>query len=246
MDDEKLPLLSGKSTEAGASSSKHWLTRRQVMQKLLAGMGGALASPAILAAHPVYRHLGAESAFWQTESKAGAERWAPEFLNQTQNETLVAIAERMVPGSTQAQVNRIIDRLLTVDSAPNRTNFLSSLAALDHEAQQKYGRKFSVISPNQQNDVLSLCSAEKASPDKDIPADPDDLPPPKAPVTCGDHFENLKGWIVGTFYATEPGMRELGWTEDFYFDQLPGCQHEAEHASGASSFTIAAAVEKSS
>lgn len=246
MGDEKLPVLSGKSIEAGASSSKHWLTRRQAMQKLLAGVGGALASPAILAAHPVYRHLGAESAFWQTDTQAATERWAPQFLNQTQNETLVAIAERMVPGSTQAQVNRIIDRLLTVDSAPNRTNFLSSLAALDREAQHKHGRKFAVLSPNQQDYVLSLCAADNPSPDKEIPADPDDLPPPKAPVTCRDHFENLKGWIVATFYATEPGMRELGWTEDFYFDQLPGCQNEAEHASGASSSTLSAAVEKSS
>jgi hypothetical protein len=245
VDDEK-PVLSGKSIGAGASPSKNWLTRRQAMQKLLAGVGGALAAPAIISAHPVYRHLGAESAFWQAESKAGEEGWAPQFLDQTQHQTLLPIAERMVPGSTQAQVNRIIDRLLTVDSASNRTNFLSSLTALDNEAQHKYGRRFAVLSPNQQDDVLSLCAADNPSPEKDIPADPDELPPPKAPVTRRDHFENLKGWIVGTFYATEPGMRELGWTEDFYFDQLPGCQHEAEHASGASFVTLSAAVEKPS
>jgi len=34
---------------------------------------------------------------------------------------------------------------------------------------------------------------------------------------------------VGAYYATEQGMRELGWTEDFYFEELPACQHEAEH-----------------
>jgi len=44
-----------------------------------------------------------------------------------------------------------------------------------------------------------------------------------------DHFENMKGWVVGTYYTSEVGMRELGWTGDFYFDHVPGCQHSEEH-----------------
>ena len=26
-------------------------------------------------------------------------------------------------------------------------------------------------------------------------------------------FQNLKTWISGAYYSSEPGMRELGWTE---------------------------------
>jgi len=48
-------------------------------------------------------------------------------------------------------------------------------------------------------------------------------------VTIRDHFENLKGWIVGAYYSSEPGMRELGWTDNMFFPALPGCDHSDGH-----------------
>ena len=44
------------------------------------------------------------------------------------------------------------------------------------------------------------------------------------------HFENLKEWIVGGYYSSEIGMRELGWTGQLFFDKLPGCDHPDGHA----------------
>jgi hypothetical protein len=228
LDDAKLKIFTDESCKPAAPEERRDLTRRKAIQHLLAGMAGVLSGPS-LAAHPIYRHLSAGPLLKQSDGNVPAANWRPQFLSSTQNETLVAIAEGMVPGSTQAQVNRLIDRLLTVDTEANRTNFVSSLAAFNHVAQQKYGRSFPLLSPNQREDVLAACSTAKESPAMPAPADPDDITPPKTPVTEGDHFENLKGWIVGAYYATEQGMRELGWTEDFYFEELPACQHEAEH-----------------
>jgi len=41
-------------------------------------------------------------------------------------------------------------------------------------------------------------------------------------------FENLKEWIVGAYYSSEQGMRELGWNGNYAFENYPGCEH-GEH-----------------
>ena len=38
-------------------------------------------------------------------------------------------------------------------------------------------------------------------------------------------FQNLKGWIAGAYYSSEPGMRELGWTGNVFHTEMPGCTH---------------------
>jgi Gluconate 2-dehydrogenase subunit 3 len=44
------------------------------------------------------------------------------------------------------------------------------------------------------------------------------------------HFQVLKEWIVGAYYTSEPGMRELGWTGSVFHGELPGCTHPDGHA----------------
>ncbi len=225
----KLVILPESPARSAGAAEQGGLSRREALQKMLAGIGAAMAAP-VVAAHPIHRHLASSATMAQADAKAAVAEWSPDFLDATQNQTLVAIAERIVPGSTQAQVNRIIDLLLTVDSASNQKTFVSSLSALDQQAQRKSGQPFSLLAPYQQDEVLAACASGQESHAESASDDPDEPGPEKVPLTPRDHFENLKGWIVGTYYATEVGMRELGWTEDFYFDELPGCQHEGEHA----------------
>lgn len=52
----------------------------------------------------------------------------------------------------------------------------------------------------------------------------------KKQITLYAHFENLKGWISGTYYSSEAGM-ELGWTGDYVFEKCPGCTHPDGHYS---------------
>ena len=243
MNAAKLPLIADKNSDGTHESFR--LTRREALQKLLTGLAGVLAHPAVASAHPIFRHLASESTLQQVDAKVAGDGWHPEFLDLVQNDTLVAIAERIVPGSKQVQVNRIIDLLLTVDTVPNQKRLLSSLIALDGEARQKYEKQFAILTAKQQDDVLAACSAAKPSLSPAEPADPDELGPPRELITSRDHFENLKAWIVGAYYATEQGMRELGWTEDFYFDELPGCDQEGAHPGGTGSGTNAGAGENS-
>ena len=68
---------------------------------------------------------------------AGDADWTPEFLDTFQNESLNALAERMVPGSTNAKVNRFIDLLLTVDTQENQKKFVASLGAFEAESRSR-------------------------------------------------------------------------------------------------------------
>jgi hypothetical protein len=45
-----------------------------------------------------------------------------------------------------------------------------------------------------------------------------------------DYFEHLKGWVGTAYYSSEPGMKELGWDGENFFESLPGCEHADGHA----------------
>jgi hypothetical protein len=64
-----------------------------------------------------------------------------------------------------------------------------------------------------------VLSDAKPSPAKSVASEP----------TPYDHFQNLKTWIVGAYYSSEFGMRELGWTGMLFFENYPGCQHLDGH-----------------
>jgi hypothetical protein len=183
------------------------LTRREMVQRLLAGVGAGAAWPLVAVSHPIFEHLKNDAILAEAE-KLGAADWKPVFLNGQQNETLIALAESIVPGSTKAQVNRFIDLLLSVDEPKSQRDFAESVAAFDAEAQ-KLAKNFPALDNNQKNMLLTNGS-EKQSP-------------------LHGHFENLKGWVSGAYYSSEAGMRELGWTGDYVFESFPGCQHPEGH-----------------
>lgn len=205
------------------------LTRREMVQSLLASMGALAACPQIASSHPVFRHLSDAETLSKADAKAAATNWVPEFLDSHQNQTLVLLSERIVPGSSQAQVNRIIDLLLTVDTAENRRKFTDSLLAIDVESRKRFVRVFKALSADQQDEILTSLAAGKPSVDQDSGRRSIKKRLQQPALTLRDHFENVKAWIVGTYYSSEVGMRELGWTGDVYFVELPTCPHPEGH-----------------
>ena len=197
------------------------LTRREMVQRLLAGAGAGAAWPLVAASHPIYEHL-ANGAMFEEAEKLGATNWKPLFLNAQQEETLAALAEAIVPGSRKAQADRFIDLLLSVDTTEHKKSFVDSLAAFETESQKRFGKRFPALNTGEQNALLTDASTR----------------PAKESVTGGDrkedpglrgHFENLKGWISGAYYSSEAGMRDLGWTGDRVFEKFPGCGHPEGH-----------------
>ena len=225
------------TNRAAESPAERGINRRQVVQRLLGGAGAGLVAPAVALAeaHPVRKHLMSESTLAAADAKAGAADWSPEFLDPHQNDTLIVLAERIVPGSTQAQSNRFIDLLLSVDTQENQKKFLASMGAFEAEAISTYQHPYKDLTEEQQNAILTKASTEKsgipegagggfswfAVPSKDSGE------PPK--LTLRDHFENLKQWVSGAYFSSEVGMKELGWTGQVMWDSFPGCEHPEGH-----------------
>jgi hypothetical protein len=197
------------------------LTRRRMVQRLLAGIGAGAAWPLVAATHPIHKHLASGAIFDEAE-KLVAVDGNPLVLLADQDKTLVALAERIVPGSRKAQVNRFIDLLLNVDTPDHKKAFMDSIAAFEAESQKRFGKGFPFLDAPQQNMLLT---------DAVVPptlADPSSGAGKEYAILHG-HFENLKGWISGAYYSTEAGMRELGWTGDYVFERFPGCEHPEGH-----------------
>jgi hypothetical protein len=198
------------------------LTRREMLQRLLAGVGAGAAWPLAAASHPIHELLRNDAVLEEAE-KLGARDWKPLFLNAQQNESLIAIAESIVPGSTKAQVNRFIDLLLSVETDEHKKEFVDALTAFEAEAQNRFAKNFPALDESQKSQLLTEASATPAKKNSGA------AEAGEKRAGLHEHFENLKGWISGAYYSSETGMKELGWTADRVFASFPGCEHPEGH-----------------
>jgi hypothetical protein len=197
------------------------LTRREMVRRLLAGAGAGAAWPVVAASHPIHGILRNDAVLENAEKLEAAD-WKPLFLNAQQNESLIALAESIVPGSAKAQVNRFVDLLLSVDTSEHKKEFLDSIAAFEAESQRRFGQGFRSLDDRQKNMLLTDAAEPPAKDNGAGSAEQDNS-------ALHEHFENLKGWISGAYFSSEIGMRELGWTEDRVFASFPGCEHPEGH-----------------
>lgn len=211
-----LQVINGRAALGGR------MTRRKMVQRLLAGMGAGAAWPLVAASHPIYQHLRSGAILEEAEKLSVAD-WKPLFLSAQQNETLSALSESIVPGSMKVQVNRFIDLLLSVETPKHQQNFVASLAAFETESQKRFGKNFPSLDANEKDMLLKDASANPA--DKNA----SEKNAGRNNVALRDGFENLKGWISGAYYSSEAGMRELGWTGEYVFESFPGCEHPEGH-----------------
>src|SRR5215469_1487074 len=211
------------SVIGGATAENARLTRRKMVQRLLAGASAGAAWPLAASSHPIYELLRNNDGILDEAEQLGAANWKPIFLSSQQNGALTAFAESIVPGSTQARVSRFIDLLLSVYKPENQHKFVESLKTLNAEAQKRFSKPFAALDEEQKNAFLTNVSAK--------PGKLEDLGTGEArkQSTLYGHFEYLKGWISGAYYSSEMGMRELGWTGDYAFAAFPGCEHPEGH-----------------
>ena len=178
--------------------------RREWMLHILrtTAVAGVAARTLVAGQHD---HAGMEGA---GEQKAAAS-WAPRFFNAEQNATLIALGERIIPGSTAALCNRLIDSILLIESEKNKTTFLRSLAAFDNEAQRRHHHPFSELSSAQQDAILIAASHSGA--------------PLQQP------FETTKEWMADAYWTSQIGLRELGWTGRLAWASFPDCGNPHPH-----------------
>ncbi|MGH9407186.1 MAG: gluconate 2-dehydrogenase subunit 3 family protein [Terriglobia bacterium] len=230
------------SAEANPENAKgaKGMTRRDMVRRLATAMsaGAALgAAPGLAAAHPVYKHVANDATMEQASAQAAEPNWTPAFFDAHQDATFTVLAERIVPGATDARVNRFVDLLLSVDTLPVQKNFVNSLSAFERYSLVTYNMPFKDLSEDQQNKVLTAaCAMQPGRPlagagrRRHILGPQNESHAEEAEPTLRDHFENLKHWATGAYFSSEPGMKYLGWTGQVMWDSFPGCKHPEGHA----------------
>ena len=204
--------------------------RRAVLQSLLTGVGATVAVPMVSDAHPMQGHLANQKKVARADKKATAAAYKPEFLDPHQYATLEAVAERIVPGSTKARVAPFIDQLLAVDTTTSQRSFLGAMGAFEMQAIEKFGKPWKALTTAQQDELLTVASTSEPGLKVTVPSASTRPEVTEGKATLYDHFANLRGWISGAYYSSEIGMRELGWTGEMFFAELPGCTHADGHS----------------
>jgi hypothetical protein len=189
------------------------VTRREALRHL--AVGGAAAATAPLWVQSLATAAEQHSAHYQAAGAAAG--WTPQVLNAHQNDTVVALAERIIPrtdtpGATDANVNRFIDAVLADGSAEDRQEFLDSLAWLDTRSQRDFGRPFAETAPDDQVALLTRLSQASADSGED--------------GTGRALFDGVKSLTITGFYTSEIGIREeIGHDGTMFFAEFKGCQH---------------------
>ncbi len=202
------------------------IARRTVLKGLATGLAGTVAGPVVAEA------AGAESpepVETMQQQPAGATATAG-FLDNYQRQTLTSLAELLVPGAVGAGVVDLIDRVASVDAPARQRQLLNAIGHFEQDARTKHGQRWIDLDEAVRIDLLRQASTA-----------PESRPPqpawvkgqpmvfestrPSGPPTIRDHFDFLRTTIATAYFTTEPGMKELGWTGQNAWRDLPGCTH---------------------
>jgi hypothetical protein len=104
---------------------------------------------------------------------------------------------------------------------------------MEAECRSRFGRPWRSLTEAQQTELLTAAST--AAPTRE------DTSWPRASArtaelegdavaTLRDHFDHLKKWVVGAYYSSPAGMKELGYTGQQFFASFPGCTHPEGHS----------------
>jgi hypothetical protein len=127
-----------------------------------------------------------------------AEQWKPEFLDDHQNQTVIALVDLIIPatdtpGAKAALVNRHIDHILSAAPQDEKTRFREGLWWVDGYAIRKHNKPFVGCTPAEQTAILETLDAGT-----------------EPGVGPGQRFfQMLKGITAEIYYATEIGFNEL-------------------------------------
>lgn len=195
--------------------------RRDVLQSLATGLAGAVATPGAAALEHAVQDTGTQKEQF------------PRLLDDHRLSMLAGLGEQIVPGSGAAGVADLLDRVMAVEAIEEQTRFLSALGAFEREARDRHARGWLEIDESQQQEILRAASTlAPAQPmprtwtkGQPVEPEPDGTPPP---ANLRDHFDRLRDLVARAYYATEPGMKELGFAGRLAWPSLPGCTHPGD------------------
>ena len=202
--------------------SSSLINRRDLIRAALAAGATSALGPAFSFAQAISSGftpaaLGEDGSKFLTDPN-----WKLAFLNDHQNETLIALSDVIIPatdspGAKEALVNRYLDLLLSVQPATVQQRFVDGLAFVDSESQKQFGKDFVALPAE---DQVSLLTAWAYPEQPDLWVQQENKPDPGQ-----KHFAHLKGMIADAYYGSEIGAKELGWDGEITHGPYQGCEH---------------------
>jgi gluconate 2-dehydrogenase subunit 3-like protein len=203
--DEPLPMPSDavESSAVDGPLRTGVFGRRAVLQSLATGVGAAvLATPAAAHVHQAAAPAAAAKPVTPAARPAAA---ALVFFDRHAFDTIAVIGEQIVPGSRAAKVPEFLDRLLAVESTDTQKRVVQAIGAFERAAREAHGKPWKTLTAPQATAILAKMSEAPAS------------------DATRRAFETIKGGVAETYFATEAGLKELGWNRSVMFASPIAC-----------------------
>jgi hypothetical protein len=179
------------------------LERRTLLKGLATGLASSLAvTPPAAASEPAPEQAGRAAA-------PGPSSDLPRLLDEHQRRTLASLAELLVPGSVSAGVVDLMDRVAAIETPVRQRELLNAIARFDHEAHASSGKRWTDLDDAEHLRLLQRDAEASAA------------------AALRTSFIHLRKSVATTYFATEAGMKERGWTGRTAWTELPGCSHPA-------------------
>lgn len=197
------------NADSGQGPLRHFrLGRRVVLQSLATGAGvAAFALPATAAhVHHAAAAASAAAAPNAADAASGGATSSRVYLDQHAFDTLALLSEQIVPGSRDAKVAEFLDRLLAVESTDTQKRFTQVIGTFEREAREAHGKPWKSLTAAEATSLLTAISTK-----------------PSGDATR-EAFDAIKGAVAETYYSTEVGMKELGWSGGVAFAPPEPCR----------------------
>jgi hypothetical protein len=193
--------------------------RRGVLKTLMMGAGGLTTLPILGQAESA---RAASMAGNMPGAPGNDADWKPQFFDEHQNETLIALTDLIIPatdtgGAKAALVNRFFDLYYSDQTPDRKKEVLEALSWFDGRSLTLHKKPFVGLTPEQQSSILEpLADPNKADED-----------------TAGRKaFELIKGFTIWGYYSSKIGLdMELRYEGDRYNTSFPGACTHPEHQS---------------
>jgi len=204
-------------------------SRRELIRTALFASAASALGPAFSFSQAINAGLTAAARGEDGSKFLSDPNWKPVFLNEHQNETLIALGDAIIPataspGAKAALVNRFIDLLVSVQPNEFQNQFTDALTVTDAESQKQFGKDFRFLSVADQVSLL-MPWAFARSPSHWTARN---RAGEEAPDTAQQNFELLKSLIVTGYYSSEVGQKELGWDGEITHGPYQGCEHSTD------------------
>ncbi len=179
------------------SNQLNFMDRRQALRTSTQILGGLLAVPGLgiltgFGAYDPHDHHHTQAV---PSKPANTTPLAPQTLTEAQNERLIALTERIIPssdtpGAKEAEVNKYIDRILSLwMKEDEKDQFLAALERIEQVALHQFGRPITKLLPNEQDELLKRYARAGSGAD-------------------GQFFNTLKSLTLEGYYTSEIGATQ--------------------------------------